>query len=193
MSYDPKVHQIQLIVQRCGELLYPEERNLTKLIKDTYRRLRLPEIWFSSREIPGDVIKASAPGSPTMPEGAHSGHLPTPEESIQSGMIPDNAPRTICPECKAEIDGVDPKSGEPGKVGTYFVFSLCVNCKDAEATTDEKGIKRPKYRSKFLCSQCGHTERSERPVVSFLQEWGYQFGGMKKDMGIKTSTDEGLK
>lgn len=95
-------------------------------------------------------------------------HLPTPEESAREN--PNNPYVLDCPVC-----------GEK----SYYFTALCSSCEASEGG---------KYKVKFECFKCHHTEKSEEPVVVWLNKLGIDFGTQTKEsLGIKTTTDEGVK
>ena len=101
-------------------------------------------------------------------------HLPAPHEM----MTPDGRhliPLQKCPKCSQE---------------SMEMFGLCPTCEDAKGENGEPG----KYKTKFVCKECSHFERSEKQMVIWLQEMGVEFGNQsKKELGIKTVTDGGVK
>jgi len=65
------------------------------------------------------------------------------------------------------------------------INSLCGTCK-----ASQKG----KFKSQVVCRGCGFTEVSVKFITEWYKEFGFEFkGGSKKELGIKTLTDEGLK
>lgn len=70
------------------------------------------------------------------------------------------------------------------------IFGLCPTCEDAKGENGEPG----KYKTKFVCTQCSYSERSEKHMVIWLQEMGVEFGNQsKKELGVRTITDDGIK
>jgi len=105
---------------------------------------------------------------------ADANHLPAPHEMIRPDGMP-IIPLQKCPKC-----GKD----------SMEIFGLCPTCEDAKGENGEPG----KYKTKFVCKECSHFEKSEKHMVIWLQEMGVEFGNQsKKDLGIKTITDDGLK
>lgn len=101
-------------------------------------------------------------------------HLPSPREM----MKPDGMPVIPLRDC--------PKCGQ----NSMQIFGLCPTCKDAKGENGEPG----KYKTKFMCTECKHEEKSEKHMVIWLQEMGVDFGNQsKKELGIKTITDDGIK
>lgn len=105
MAFNPEIHQIKLIIIRCGELLHPEEKNITKLYEETSVLLGMPLIPTST---------------------ADAGKLPSPAESMKEmGM-----PHRVCPQCGKEtfqIFGLcaSCQEAEGGKFKTLFECSEC--------------------------------------------------------------------
>lgn len=97
-------------------------------------------------------------------------HLPSPAETTdRKGKI--LIPKKDCFGC--------------GKKESMVLFSLCSTCADAEGG---------KYKSKWECLKCGKKEIYEMPLVKWLDVLGVEFkGGFKKELGIKTATDDGVK
>jgi len=112
--------------------------------------------------------------SPTQMSSSDVDHLPSPQEmkgSDGTSMIP----LQKCPKC-----GKD----------SMEIFGLCPTCEDAKGENGEPG----KYKTKFVCKECSHFEKSEKHMVIWLQEMGVEFGNQtKKELGIKTITDGGTK
>jgi len=128
------------LIQKFGEYLFPEERNVSVVIGKVGELLGL------------EVGKR---------KGLGKIHLPTPEET---------GPFFDCPKC-----------GGKGLV----IYGLCSTCKDAEGG---------KFQSKLVCKLCAYETKSRKHVVSLLQEFGFEFrSATKKEIGIKTITDEGVK
>jgi hypothetical protein len=95
-------------------------------------------------------------------------HLPTPEESARA--YPDSALIQICPGC-----------GEK----SYVPKSICQGCKESE---------NGKYKMKLECYRCNHSEKLEKWMVQWMNEKQIEIpDGMKRNLGIKTVTDDGLK
>lgn len=44
MAFDPKIHDVKTIIIKCGRLLHPEEKNISKLYLETSERLGVPVI-----------------------------------------------------------------------------------------------------------------------------------------------------
>jgi hypothetical protein len=101
-------------------------------------------------------------------------HLPAPHEMMKPDGMPE-IPLRRCPKCGQE---------------SMQIFGLCPTCEDAKGENGEPG----KYRTKFMCTECKHEERSEKHMVIWLQEMGVDFGNQsKKALGIKTITNDGIK
>ncbi|RPI56016.1 MAG: hypothetical protein EHM49_01190 [Deltaproteobacteria bacterium] len=126
-------------------------------------------LWPEERNVTTLYRKASeALGIPTIETtSASATHLPTPKESAQE------RPEKFASTC--------PKCGEK----SYYIVSLCKSCKASEGG---------KYKVMFECYKCGYSEKSEEPMVVWLERLGIDFGTQtKKSLGIETLTDEGLK
>ncbi len=95
-------------------------------------------------------------------------HLPTPEESARGN--PRSKFSIVCPKCQKK---------------SYILHGLCKSCKDAEGG---------KYKTMFKCYECGNQERSEEPMVTWLNKLDIDFRTQTKEsLGIQTMTNEGLK
>ena len=153
MAFNPEIHQIKLIVIRCGEELrkakgLPEEKNITTLYEEASITLGISTILTTTQD---------------------ADHLPAPHESVRPNGEP-AIPLRECPKC--------------GKKSMQ-IFGLCPTCKDSEGG---------KYKTKFECSECHYTEKSEKHMVTWLQEMGVEFGNQSKEsLGVKTITDNGVK
>lgn len=65
------------------------------------------------------------------------------------------------------------------------VIPLCPTCE-----ASEKG----KYKTQLKCALCNFEEKSIKYTVQWYNEFGFDYkSGTKKELGIKTLTDEGLK
>lgn len=105
---------------------------------------------------------------PKQHSSREADHLPTPEESAR--VAPQNPYVQTCPEC-----------GEK----SYYMVAICSSCKASEGG---------KYKVQFDCFKCMHSEKSEEPMVVWLERLGIDFGTQTKaSLGIKTLTDDGLK
>jgi len=153
MAFNPEIHQIKLIIIKCGEELrkvkgLPEEKNITTLYEEASSILGIPTIQTTTQD---------------------ADHLPAPHESVR----PDGEPAIPLVEC--------PKCGKKA----MQIFSICPDCKDSE---------NKKYKTKFKCTKCPHEEKSEKHMVTWLQEMGVEFGNQSKEsLGVKTITDNGIK
>ena len=109
-------------------------------------------------------------GIPTIPTKTQNvDHLPAPHKmkSPDGRLI---IPLRKCPKCEKDA---------------MQIFGLCPTCKDSEGG---------KYRTKFVCNECQYADKSEKHMVTWLQEMGVDFGNQpKKELGIKTITDDGVK
>ena len=107
-------------------------------------------------------------------------HLPAPYEmkTSEGNFI---VPRKDCPQCGRK-DGLSLKS-------------ICPSCTDSE---------NGKYHTMYSCEEIGpdrkplgcgfKTEKSEKFMTQRMSELNPDWeGGMKKDIGIDTITDDGLK
>jgi hypothetical protein len=95
-------------------------------------------------------------------------HLPTPEETAREN--PKSRFLLECPNCKKK---------------SYLLKDLCRKCKESEGG---------KYKTMLKCFECGYETKSDKPLVIRLQEMGIDFGSIsKKDLGIETITDNGVK
>jgi hypothetical protein len=101
-------------------------------------------------------------------------HLPAPNEMKTADGEP-IIPLQKCPKC-----GKD----------SMEIFGLCHTCEDAKGENGEIG----KYKTKFVCKKCSYSEKSEKYMVIWLQKMGIDFGNQsKKELGVKTITDDGIK
>jgi predicted amidophosphoribosyltransferase len=94
--------------------------------------------------------------------------LPTPEESARAN--PDHPMVNICPVCRKK---------------SYYLTSICRSCKESEGG---------KYKTVLECFECHHKEKSEDPIVVWLDKWKIEYKTQTKaSLGIGTLTDEGVK
>ncbi len=114
---------------------------------------------------------------------ANANHLPAPHEmKDEKGKL--IIPRKDCPQC--------------GRKEGLALRSICSSCTDSEGG---------KYHTMFSCEDteidrnqikligCGFkTEKSEKMMTQQMDEENPNWrGGMKKDLGIETHTNNGLK
>lgn len=158
MTFNPDIHQVKLIIIKCGEALrkakgLPEEKNITNLYEEASILLGIPTISVTTRD---------------------ANRIPTPYKMVKENGTP-IIPLKKCPKCGQDA---------------MQMFGLCRTCEDAKGENGEVG----KYKVKFECTKCHFKERSEKPMVIWLQEMGVDFSNQsKKELGIKTITDTGLK
>jgi hypothetical protein len=166
MAFNPEIHQIKLIVIKCGEELrkargLPEERNITTLYEEASSILGIPTIQTTTQD---------------------ADHYPAPHEMKDEGgkFI---VPRKDCPQCgKKDSMLLGPlcKSCEDSEGGKYKSMYQC-------GEKDRGGKIIPE-------TGCGHKEKFKEHFVQICNELGVDFkGGTKESMGIRTYTDDGLK
>lgn len=102
MGFDPKIHDVKILIIKCGHLLYPDEKDVTTLYKKASSVLGVPEIQTTS-------IQAD--------------HLPAPHEMMKPETVMEGKsgyviPRQDCPLC--------------GGKNTVALVSLCTGCAEAE-------------------------------------------------------------
>ena len=114
-------------------------------------------------------------GVPPSASSRGINHLPAPWESKnEQGEF--YAPRMDCPFC--------------GKKMTMVLLPMCLSCKESEGA---------KYKCAYTCKEqlggCGRIgEKFEMSWSQKLKSMGIEPPiGMKKDHGVQTITDEGLK
>jgi len=171
MAFNQEIHQIKLIVIKCGEELrrakgLPEEKNISILYNEASMALGIPMIETTT----GDAD-----------------HLPATHEmkNDQGKFI---VPRKDCPQCgKKDSMMLGPlcltcedAKGEDGAPGKYKSMHQC-----GEKDKDGKIVPE---------TGCGYKERFEKHFVQICNELGVDFkGGTKESMGIRTYTDNGVK
>lgn len=107
-------------------------------------------------------------------------HLPAPHE-MQNDNGKFIVPRKDCPQC--------------GRKEGLSLKAICPSCTDSE---------NGKYHTMYSCEEMGpegkplgcgfKTEKSEKFPAQIISEENPDWeGGMKKDLGIKTHTDNGIK
>jgi hypothetical protein len=168
VNWDSCDYRIKEMAIKCGRLLFPDEKNITKVYEETCKLLKVPVMRtvVQAKKLDGTPYNIKAVETHiNVPD-----HLPAPHEMEDTTGHP-LVPRRDCPECK-EKDAL-------------ALSPLCLSCKDAEGG---------KYRSVWFCTKCQYKERSEKAFVKWLDELGVDFTNQsKKAMGVQTMTDEGLK
>src|SRR4030067_453022 len=112
MSFDPCPHLIKQLIIRCGQLLHPEEKDITKLYLETTALLGMAPI--------STVATTDGQGQFDAGNSVSANRLPAPGEMKK----PDGSwvvPRRNCSEC--------------GGINTTIIYPLCRSCKDAEGGT----------------------------------------------------------
>lgn len=100
-------------------------------------------------------------------------HLPAPHEIAQRKEDDFVLPRKKCPQCKTE--------------NSFVLAGLCNSCKDSEDG---------KYKTAWICisKECRYKEKSEKYFTQWLKELGIEIPtGPKRQFGIKTITDDGIR
>lgn len=101
---------------------------------------------------------------------ASASKLPAPHEMKKEDGTP-VIPKSDCKQC--------------GGIGTSSLHGLCTSCEDSEG-----GI----YKTMWLCEKCGNKDKSKKFMVQWLNELGIDYkNALKKNQGITTMTDQGLK
>ena len=156
MPFDACPHLLRLVLIRAGQLLHPEEKDLSVLIRKVSMEMGMG-------------------GLPPL-ESFDASHTPSPEESLRERRelmrkaVRPRPPTKECPQCRQN---------------SFELFTLCRTCQDAEGG---------KYKTIFVCSQCGFRERSELPTTIWLDKMKQEFEMQTKEtLGIRTVTDEGIK
>ncbi len=165
MIFDPCEHKIRQLVIRAG--------NEIRRAKGLSEELNVTVLFNETAPLLGiPVIQFSS--------RKHGDHLPAPHE-MKDDKGKFIVPRKDCPQCGRK-DGLSLKS-------------ICPSCTDSEGG---------KYHTMYSCEEmepdgkligCGFkTEKSDKIMAQRMSEENPDWkGGMKKDLGIKTITDEGLK
>lgn len=110
-------------------------------------------------------------------------HLPAPHEMVDEETGKPVIPKKDCPQC--------------GEKEVMNLHPICSGCVDAESG---------KYKTMWFCGEmdqsrnlipgtgCGFKDKSDKHFVTWLDELGIDFKNMsKREMGVKTVTNEGLK
>ncbi len=220
-QFDPIPHLVNMIIIRCGEKLrrargQEEERDLTKLYQETATELGLAQIQTATIPRKGDPVESTRgpDGSQTNPLVSNKpvtsrkcpkckgttfevfGVRPSAEES-EGGKYLSIFECTAChyseKSSKPMIEwmrmlstGLPPARECPScHKTTSFLRKLCGGCTDSEGG---------KYKVRFYCVECGHDEKSTKPLVAWLNELGEDYGLQSiKSLGVSTVTDEKLK
>jgi hypothetical protein len=221
MVFDPNPHLFRKLIIDFGKIMFPGEKNITVLYEKVSALLGIPPFKMGTRTSEYDasylLIRSTlttageklreARGLPTEPDlnklfeeaavefGMESLKPELPkknewQETIRKLPAPHEMkdeqgkfviPRKDCPQCGRK-DGLSLKD-------------ICPSCADSEGG---------KYLSWYTCEELGpdgkiigcgfKTEKSEKRLSQRMSERDPNWrGGMKKDLGIKTSTDNGLK
>jgi len=178
MAFEPNVHLLKIVIINCGKLLWPDEKNITNLYERASEALNVPKFLTTTKD--GD-------------------HLPTPMESalgpgiegnvddikIKGYVIPINDVRKRGVQVNGDIVNKLTSECPSCHKRSLVLHGLCRSCKDAEDG---------KYKTMLRCGECGYSQRSEDPIVTWLDKLGIEFGTQTKEsLGIKTVTDEGIK
>jgi hypothetical protein len=170
MEFDPCPEQITQIAIRAMRIIrelkgLPEEKNVTTLFKEAVSLLAIHPAWVGKRT------------------SGVANHLPSPSE-MKTSQGTYVIPRRNCPKC--------------GKENSFRLDPLCQSCEDAEGG---------KYKSMWFCGEmergtktlisgtgCGHKEPSKDSITKYKVEHGMEVEvGFKKEIGMDTRTEQGLK
>lgn len=165
MAFDACEHKLRQLVITAGQII--------REIKGLPEELNVTVLFNETAPLLGiPVIQLNS--------RQDGGHMPAPHE-MKNNMGNFVVPRRDCPNCGRK-DGLSLKS-------------ICPSCTDSESG---------KYHTMYSCEEIGSegkligcgfkTDKSEKFMAQRISEENPDWeGGMKKDMGISTITDDGVK
>lgn len=167
MAFDPCKHQITQLIIKAGAAF--------RVLQNLPEENNITKLYNEAAPLLGiEPIQKN-----TTKDGDH---LPAPHEMRKpNGSFV--VPRKDCFPC--------------GRKESMMLVALCQSCEDSE---------QGKYKTMWLCGEkdlngvfipesgCGHKDKSEKFFTQWMTEMGIEIpNGPKKDFGIKTMTDDGLK
>jgi len=167
--FDPVPHLIRLILIRCGQLLYPEEKNISVLIEKVSEAIGLFPI-----------------------ETATNHNIYTKPPQPLQRQISESIKPTLCPKCGKESIRLFPichgcTSSEGGKYKTTWA------CKYQKVDADGTLMFNP-YGLPILVDGCGYEKKSEKSTTEWLDELKIPYENQsKRSLGIQTLTDKGVE
>ncbi len=164
MTFDPCPHQVTQVILKAGVLI--------RQLKGLPEEKDITKLYNETAPLFGII--------PQLMSAKTANHLPSPAE-MKDAKGKFFIPRKDCPQCGRK-DGLSLKS-------------ICPSCTDSEGG---------KYHTMYSCEETGpdkkiigcgfKTEKSDKFMVQRMSELNPDWqGGMKQELGIKTTTDTGLK
>jgi len=168
--FDPYPHLIRLILIRCGQLLYPEENNLTVLVEKVSEAIGLAPFQLAANQ-----------------------SFRVADASMQTRQVSESIKPRLCPKCGQESVRLFPvchtckELSEGGKYKTIWA------CKYPAADSKGTPIMTP-YGLPVLKEGCGYMEKSEKSTTEWLDELKIHYQNQtKRSLGIQTLTDKGVE
>lgn len=166
--FDPCPHLIRLILIRCGQLLYPEEKNLSVLVDKVTEAIGLMPFTLAANQSFRDASMQVHPVT----------------EAIKPRLCPKCGKESvrlfsICHTCKDLSEG--------GKYKTIWACKYqAIDAKGAQIMTPQ-GLP-------VLKEGCGYMEKSEKSTTEWLDELGIKYENQtKRSLGIQTLMDKGVE
>lgn len=166
--FDPTPHLIRLILIRCGQLLYPEEKNISVLVEKVSEAIGLMPFQLAADH----SFRIQAPSQATA------------TEAIKPHLCPKCGKATVrlFPICQTCVE-----LSEGGKYKT--IWACKYQAVDARGTPMINQFGLP-----FLGEGCGYMEKSEKGTTEWLEELKIPYQNQtKRSLGIQTITDKGVE
>lgn len=168
--FDPCPHLIRLILIRCGQLLYPEEKNLTVLVERVSEAIGLAPYQLAANQ-----------------------SFRMPDASMQTRQVSEAIKPLLCPKCGKESVRLFPVCHTCKELSEGGKFKTIWACKYLAVDARGTPIMTP-YGLPALEEGCGYMEKSEKSTTEWLNELGIKYENQtKRSLGIQTLTDEGVK
>ncbi len=206
MAFDPNPHLQRMTINRCGAILFPDEKNITTLYMKVCVTIGLVpkqlNTVFATADPYADLLRLIVITAGEKLRGARGQDVESDLEKLYRDTaaelgVPEPPPRPAYDPMNPPQGGANkfPSPEETGPFGecpkchkqTLVIKSLCLSCEKAEGG---------KYKTEWVCKdkECGYDEVSELFLVQAYNQFGIPIPeGMKKQLGIKTVTDEGEK
>lgn len=167
--FDPCPHLIRLILIRCGELLYPEERNISVLVEKVSEAIGL---------------------APFQLAADHSFRVPSAQQAapFQEAIKP-----RLCPKCGKQSIRLFPICQTCDELSEGKRYKTIWACKYQKIDRQGNALVN-QYGLPVLAEGCGYMEKSEKGTTEWLTELGIEFQNQtKRSLGIQTLTDKGVE
>jgi len=167
--FDPTPHLIRLILIRCGQLLYPEEKNISVLVEKVSEAIGL---------------------QPFQLAADHSFRVNSPQ---QRTMVVEAIKPKLCPKCGKETVRLFPICQTCDELSENRKYQTIWACKYPKVDAGGTPMFN-QFGLALLGDGCGYMEKSEKGTTQWLEELKIPYQNQtKRSLGIQTLTDKGVE